>query len=54
MKAEAERYKALSEEERIVEDLAQSRRLSKEEALELLERRRQHLANMQDKSDRHA
>ena len=44
MKAEAERYKALSKEEQIVEDLAQSMRLSKEEALELRERRRRHFA----------
>jgi hypothetical protein len=55
MKAEAERYKALSEEEQIVERLAQDFGLSKEEALELRERRRQHFANyLQNKPDRHA
>jgi hypothetical protein len=51
MKAEAEWYKALSEEERIVEDLAQSWRVSKEEALKQLERRRRRSANLQDKPD---
>jgi hypothetical protein len=55
MKAEAERYKALSEEEQIVERLAQDFGLSKEEALELREHRRQHFTNyLQDRPDRHA
>jgi hypothetical protein len=55
MKAEAERYKALSEEEQIVERLAQDFGLSKEDALELRERRRQHFAKyLQDRPDRHA
>jgi len=49
MKAEAERYKALSEEEQIVERMMEGMRLSKEEALELLEyRRRQYAKHLQD------
>ena len=55
MKAEAERYKALSEEEQIVERMTQSLRISREEALELREHRRQHFTNyLQDRPDRHA
>jgi hypothetical protein len=50
MKAEAERYKALSEEEQIVERMTESQRISREEALELRERRRR-LANLQDIPD---
>jgi len=51
MKAEAERYKALSEEERIIEDMVESLRISKEEALNLYEYRRRRLADMRDELD---
>jgi len=55
MKAEAEQYKGLSEEEQIVERMTESLRISREEALELRERRRRHFAKyLQDKPDRHA
>jgi hypothetical protein len=52
MKAEAEQYKALSEEEQTVERMVESLRISKEEALELLEyRQRQYAKYLQDKPD---
>jgi hypothetical protein len=51
MKAEAERYWALSEEERIVEDLAESQRISKAEARELRDYRRQRYADWRDELD---
>jgi dsDNA-binding SOS-regulon protein len=51
MKAEAERYWALSEEERIIEDLAESQRISKEEARELREYRGRRYADWRDELD---
>jgi hypothetical protein len=51
MIAEAERYNALSEEERIIEDMAESLRMSKEEARELRGNRRRRYADLRDELD---
>jgi hypothetical protein len=51
MKAEAARYRALSEEEQIIEDMADSRRISKEEARELRAYRRRRYADWRDELD---